>query len=473
MLGLGKVSKSVFDRSVLPFMPIEKIELDGTTIDLSRNTVIAHSPSIGVPLEALGFFAFHYSASNVACRFGKPKYMVTGIYLPLKTSEKDLKIISESLGKEAYKYGVKIIAGQTATYFGLKIPLITSTCFGEQVRLPVKPEPGDRLLIVGDVGGEGVWLDSISRGKNDIEWIKFTPLPIALDLQSCKDVKIMHDVSEGGVKGALYEIVESLNIGIEIESNRIKYADGVKEQDSDPLRAPSYGALVLVTSKVGVGKVKEICDSAGYSFSDAGIITEKKRLLVDDEQIIEQKRVLLDEIYGSFNHEDEILTELDKAVNVLVNMDGLTSLIPQVGINLVYGKKGADNIEGVAGISGRIVGTIDGPLVCGETKYGASANLSTVVIEAIKLDKNKRSAINLKSNQAISKKLRNMGMDVHVIPMEIEGSGCPVAIYIKESSELHDVYIHPGSVGIEPTTTIIGNTPHYLVSIIYKLTKFE
>ena len=59
LLGLGKISKTVFNRSVLPFIPVDKsLELDGATMYLSGNTVIAHSPSIGVPIESPGFFAF-------------------------------------------------------------------------------------------------------------------------------------------------------------------------------------------------------------------------------------------------------------------------------------------------------------------------------------------------------------------------------------------------------------------------------
>ena len=52
-LGLGKVSREVFRRSVLPFIPVEgDPELDGASVQLSGTTVIAHSPSIGVPMEA-------------------------------------------------------------------------------------------------------------------------------------------------------------------------------------------------------------------------------------------------------------------------------------------------------------------------------------------------------------------------------------------------------------------------------------
>jgi len=54
MLGLGKVSREVLRRSVFPFIPLEEEPvLDGGMVQLSGRTIVAHSPSIGVPLDAL------------------------------------------------------------------------------------------------------------------------------------------------------------------------------------------------------------------------------------------------------------------------------------------------------------------------------------------------------------------------------------------------------------------------------------
>ena len=65
VLGLGKVSPEVLERSVFSLLPMEaEPTLDGGTISLDGKAVIAHSPSIDVPLDALGFFAFHYAASR-------------------------------------------------------------------------------------------------------------------------------------------------------------------------------------------------------------------------------------------------------------------------------------------------------------------------------------------------------------------------------------------------------------------------
>jgi len=469
MLGLGKVTKKVFDRAVMPFLPINKIELDGTVVELSEKTVVAHSPSIGVPLEALGFFAFHYAASNVASKFGKPTHMITGIYLPLKTLEKDLRVITDTLGTEAKKYGVEVIAGQTGTYYGLEIPLITSSCLGELIRTPEKPESGDLVIIIGEVGAEGLWLEGISRGERSEDWRNFTPLPIILELQECEYVKVMHDVSEGGVKGALFEIVDSLKIGMEVNSTDIKISEILKQKSGDPLRSPSYGTLIIIIDNKRIESVKEICSRKGYKFSKAGFIKKIPNLVIDNEIVREHKRVELDEVYGSFKIKDENIIELEDAYNQLLKIEELSSIIPQVGTNLVYSKDEAETIKEVAGLTGRIVNAMGKPLCCGEIKYGASIHLAGVVLEAKKIDPSIRSAINIKHTDSIFKKLEKMGLKVKVLPSKISGKGCPVTVYIRKFQELFEVYIHPGDFGVEPTTTIIGKHPQELVKIIIGL----
>ena len=300
-LGLGKVTKEIFNRSVLPYLPIEKnLELDGATTRFSGNTVIAHSPSIGVPIEALGFFSFHYAASNVASRFGKPTHMISGIYLPLKTRESDLRVIAKSLGNEAKKYGVIVTAGQTATYFGLEIPLLTSTCMGGEVRSPEKPMVGDSVLLVGEVGGEAVWLDRLAKGREYEGWMRFTPLPAILSLQNVDHVRIMHDVSEGGVIGALYEIAESHKVIIDASSDSIVYAEGVTELDGEILRAPTYGALITIVNPEGVNEAKKRCQDIGVSCTIIGSVFKGNGLILDGEPVTEQRRIDIDEIYGSF-----------------------------------------------------------------------------------------------------------------------------------------------------------------------------
>jgi len=471
-LGLGKVPKEVFRRSVKPYLPMDEAELDGATLELAGRTVVAHSPSIGVPLEALGFFAFHYAASNVASRFGKPTHMVTGIYLPLKTPEEHLRLIAESLGEEARRYGVKVCAGQTATYYGLEIPLITATCLGESLRPIAKPEPGDAVAIIGEVGGEGAWLREVSEGVKNDAYRRFTPLMWILALQGCPYVKLMHDVSEGGVKGGLYEVQDAHRVKIDLDSKRLNIGKEAAGMDGDPLRAPSYGALIAVIEGQGVGEARRICEELGAPFAAAGRVEEGRGLFVDRVEVTEQRRVELDELYGSLKPKDALLSSLQSALEGLTGTPGVERLLPQVGTNLVYMKMGAESAMDVAGLSGRVVAASGGALLCGETAYGASRYLASVVLEAAKKDGCVRSAVNIKAGKDVTRGLKKLGLRVVTIPGKLEEEGCPVTHYIRRHGKLFDAYVHPGDFGVEPTTTILGESPEKLVEIVKALTSF-
>jgi len=300
-LGLGKVTRDIFERCVLPYIPLNQdLELDGATVKFNNRIVIAHSPSIGVPLESLGFFAFHYAACNVAVRFGQPKYLSTGIYLPLNATEDDLVTIAKSLGNEAKKYNVKVIAGQTATYFGLDIPFISTTCFGEAVRDVIRPSKGDIVFLVGDVGGEAVWLSQIGKGSNDEIWKNFTSYPIVMTLQKLPGVNMMHDISEGGIKGSLIELLYDLKLGLGFNSKIIHYAKNAELLDQDILRAPSYGTLIVIISPAAADDFKKICESFKKKYVSLGPLVEKRGLVVDNESVESQNRIPLDELYRGF-----------------------------------------------------------------------------------------------------------------------------------------------------------------------------
>jgi predicted fused transcriptional regulator/phosphomethylpyrimidine kinase/hydrogenase maturation factor len=471
-LGLGKVSKDVFRRSVLPFIPVDgDPELDGANVQLGGHTIIAHSPSIGVPLEALGFFAFHYSASNVAAKFGKPTHLIAGIYLPLHTSEADLRTIVRGLGEEAGRYGVKVTAGQTATYYGVEIPLITSTCLGESIGAPPPPRPGDNVLIVGEVGGETVWLKGLSGGRVSEAWRSFTPLPVILRLQGVPGIKLMHDVSEGGVKGSLYEVAESLEVRVDVSSENLVYAEGVRGLGEDPLRGPSYGVLVVVSDPDAVQDVTDICCDMGLPCVNAGSVGAGSGLYVDGVKVTEQKRIGLDEIYGSLRGGDEVTSSLEGSLKRLSGIPGLVDLIPQVGLNLVYSRPDPVDAGDVAGLSGRVVAAMGEALVCGEVKYGASRFLASVLLEAAKIDPSIRSTVNIRGGCDIRGRLEALGLSVEELPGGETADGCPVAHYIRSRGGLRDAYIHPGSHGVEPTTTILSRDPMRLVEILVELSK--
>jgi predicted fused transcriptional regulator/phosphomethylpyrimidine kinase/hydrogenase maturation factor len=469
-LGLGKVSAEVLKRSVLSLMPIEHPStLDTGDVPLSGKAVVAHSPSIGVPLETLGFFAFHYAASNVASRLAKPRYLINGIYLPLKTKEGDLRTIAKGLGEEAKKYGVTVVTGQTATYFGLEIPLVTTTCLGETLRSPKKPEPEDHLILVGAVGGEAVWLKSLSEGVVGDEWRSFTPLPAALALLVIQGVRLMHDVSEGGVKKALQEVADAFDVRIDIESDRIVYAQGTDHIDQDLLRAPTYGTLIVIVSPDALEETTGALEGLSIVYSDVGVINEGEGVYIDGNEVDTSGRIALDEIYGALKEHDEVLKALRDSADKLVGVQEFSQLIPQVGTNIVYAKEGASSFMDVAAIGGRIISCMGKPKLCGEAVYGGSRFIASAVLEAMKIDPTIRAAVNIKGDKDIAQILTKKGLYVCVLQSGSTEDACPVTTAIQGSGKVHRVYYHPGAFGVEPSITLLGESPEQLATPLIEL----
>jgi len=473
LLGLGKVSKDVLERTVVKYLPMnESPGLDGGMIRLSGEALISHSPSIGVPIEALGFFAFHYAVSNVAERFGKPKHLIAGIYLPTDSTEEDLQIITQSLGEEARKYDITVVAGQTATYTGLEIPLITSTCIGEPIRKPVKPQPDDVVLIVGAVGGEALWINSISNEVSSDVWRSFTPLPAILSLQSVDGLKVMHDISEGGLKKALQEVASAYGNKLDIQSQKIPYADGIEDLKQDPLRAPTYGSLILVASPDCIDQVQKTCRALDVQCETVGVVVSGEGVLIDGEKIGDLDRMAIDWVYGSFETQDEIIVKLRNSINQLLKIQGFNELIPQIGSNMVYAKTGAKSSDDVASIDGRILSSRNGPRLSGDIICGGSKFTSSVILEASRINPQIKAALSIRGGEDIVTALESSRYSVKTLSSEVRGDACPVAIYLTEIDELCTAYYHPGAFGIEPTITILGQNPEEIVSIIQKIVTY-
>lgn len=469
-LRLGKLSLEELRRLVFPNLLKAEPGLDGGVLRLKGEAVVAHAPAIGVPIETLGFFAFHYAASNVAALFAKPRYLIVGIYLPPDSEEEELQTIVEGLGSEAEKYDVEIIAGHTATYRGLELPLVSATCIGERIRKPRRVEVGDLIAIAGRVGGEGLWLKALSEGLRDDRWRRLTPLPALLGLQEVEGVKLLHDVSEGGLRGALYEISEAHNLRLEVDSSRIPLEGGVEELGVEPLTAPSYGVLIALMDPEGVEEASKSCIKAGYPLTIIGEVGEGRGAYIDGVEIKGLERTEIDELYGIAVGVDEIISTLKRNFKRLEGEPKVAALIPEVGLNMVYARRGAETIEEVAGLSGRVVVSLGKPRVCGEITYGGSRHLAYVVLEAMRINPQIRAAINIRGGEDIAEALREMGLKVKYLPAEA-GGPCPVAEYLKRGEVIHDAYIHPGAVGIEATTVLLGREPGEIVDVILRLAR--
>ena len=95
----------------------------------------------------------------------------------------------------------------------------------------------------------------------------------------------MHDITEGGVIGALWELAEASNLGFKVYNDKMPISDITlkicERLNIDPLKFISSGSMVI-TATDGKGLIDKL-NSEGIQATIIGEITEAKGILVIGE----------------------------------------------------------------------------------------------------------------------------------------------------------------------------------------------
>ena len=282
---IGKIDAAVFrsvvmgkfgrrDRSVL-VPPMAGV--DAGVIDLGggRVLVVAEDPIFTLPrlpLETFGRFTVHIGASDVAVMGVRPRYMTYSLLLPPETCHGDIGRIVDSIHRAARDLGIAIVGGHTGHYPGFAAPTIGGiTVFGlarkGEYVTPAGARPGDEVILTKGPAIETAGLLAVLREEELlprypaalVEKAKsltqaITVVEDALVAMAAGGVTAMHDATEGGVVGGLFEIAAASKVGMEVDESLFIYPDEVRmvcEAFSiDPVRAIAEGSL-LVTVRPG------------------------------------------------------------------------------------------------------------------------------------------------------------------------------------------------------------------------------
>ena len=160
------------------------------------------------------------------------------------------------------------------------------------------------------------------------------------------------------------------------------------------------------------------------------------------------------------------ISNVQKGLEILQNSEYMAELIPEVRSNLVKARKHAETVEDVVGVPGRIT-TVNGRVrAFVKPEWGASSHMARLILEVMKYDPSRRSAINLRYNPDVIEICEKLGLKVSFYnrleePDEIreqEGKTVSWGVEqaIKRVGEVPDVIYHTGDWGKEPIITLIG-----------------
>ncbi len=153
-----------------------------------------------------------------------------------------------------------------------------------------------------------------------------------------------------------------------------------------------------------------------------------------------------------------------RAVEIIESDPVFAKAIPQVGMNVAEVFDPSQDLEGVVGLSGRIVLDGDRPRAIGRPVPGGSKHVGTVALTAHRLDPSVRAAVNARYDEEFVERARNLefvvsSFDRSEEPEEADSTmewGTETAF--RRVGDTPDVIYDEGDVGKEPMIRVLGGS---------------
>lgn len=291
MLKVGKLDSDVLQKIVLDKIKFKRPEVkmragvgeDCAVIDFGSYDCVISTDPITAAVSEIGRLSIHISCNDIASNGIEPLGITLAVMLPVGTTIEDVTIIMEQAGEAAAAAGVEIIGGHTEVTPAVKQPVIVSTAFGRAAaggsQSAGDMRIGDAVLltkwaglegtgiIAGDFEGElsGVLtVDELAHAKsllNDVSVVKEGVAAGSIGTHG------MHDVTEGGILGAVWEMCHIAGLGAELWEEKIPVHDVTLKIAAhfgiNPLRLISSGCMVIVTAQEKKEQVISAVKAAG------------------------------------------------------------------------------------------------------------------------------------------------------------------------------------------------------------------
>ncbi len=272
MLKTGKLDSEVLKRIIFDNIKFKRDEIitrpgigeDCAEIDFGESVCVMSTDPITASVNDIGRLSIHISCNDIASNGVQPLGIMLAVMLPVGTTEEDIETIMKQAASAAELMEVEIIGGHTEITPAVNKPVIVSTAIGRQPKNKSKAEikPGDKIFITKFCGIEGTGIIACDR-RDEMKSI-LTPDEIAeaesmLDMVSVVKegviagnigVSAMHDITEGGVLGAVWELCQVAGLGALIDTAEIPVKPVTQKIcahfDIDYLRLISSGCMLII-----------------------------------------------------------------------------------------------------------------------------------------------------------------------------------------------------------------------------------
>ncbi|MGI6094514.1 MAG: AIR synthase family protein [Lachnospiraceae bacterium] len=324
---IGKLPEPVLIRSVLKQLKHRREEVisgpavgqDCAMMEVGPDEVIVlSSDPITGTVKDIGRHSVHITANDLAASGAEPIGIMITVMIPERVREKQLKDMMADVESACKELHIEVMGGHTEVTNVVNQPLLSITGVGKVKKTEIlktnQVKPGQDIVITKWIGLEGTTI--IAKEKEEklretlpadfvVEARSFDQyLSVVEDAQIAKaadaGVTAMHDITEGGVFGALWEMGSGADVGMDIDLKKIPIRQETVEVcevfDLNPYILMSSGSM-LIAADNGEKLVRALKE-AGIHAAVVGKATEgNDRILRNGEEIRYMDKPQSDELY--------------------------------------------------------------------------------------------------------------------------------------------------------------------------------
>lgn len=281
---VGKISADFFEHVILKRLgapdptvivgPTNGVDVGVVELPGDQVLVLTTDPFFIVPAygwRRAAWFAVHILASDAATSGLPPRYIAIDLNLPMSMTAEEFTQMWDAVHETCRELGIAVVTGHTGRYHGCDYPMVggaTVCCVGpkDSYVTPRDARIGDQVIITKGAGIEATGLLAVTfpkrveqafgpdfaRRAQEVFWqmstVKDARVAIGVGVGDL-GVTAMHDATECGVLGGVYELAQAAGKGVRLDLEAVPLPETSRRVCElfgiDPYSSISEGTLII------------------------------------------------------------------------------------------------------------------------------------------------------------------------------------------------------------------------------------